>query len=273
MSINILKISAAALALVFLMGAGFMLIPKKLKNRLFCGQSLRGGCEKSYNRFLKNPECFKNPFKPLDQAEKLKGLISLCLKENRPKLSLKLYEFLLKSAEKESLALEILFFEESLAELSFSVLKNYEKALKYYVSLLGKALPLDKEAFVRLRVAESFFLLNKPSQALREIGALQKLALSAKQKRQVLFLKARVFSIVEDEARGKEALVFLKKMIEKYPQQADYFREYLAMIHESNKNFLSAIEELEKMKSSHSWARDKIRRLKERQQSQPGFDF
>ena len=264
--------SAVVLLPLLILGACF--IPSRLKEGLW-RFSLRGNCPPSKRRLFERLHFFKENSSSLSLSTKqrLQTLAGRCLKEGKAQTALRLYIFLLKESKKEQDRDKILFFEEAIADLSFSRLKNYEKALKFYVRLLGRDLPLKKKISIRMRIAESFFMLNRPSQTLRELKKIEGLPLSPHTERQKLFLKARALARMEDDK--DKAVSFFQKLMKKYPEQADFFREYLAILHEGQKDFAPAIEELEKIKapSGKSWTQEKIRRLRERQKNQPGIEI
>ena len=88
------------------------------------------------------------------------------------------------------------------------------------------------------------------------------------ERKQALLLKGRIF--IAQNQFDKATQMFQKQM-KNYPEQEDFFREYLAFIYESQKLFSLAVKELEKIKTPSSFLLKKIEKLKERQRNQPGF--
>ena len=192
-----------------------------------------------------------------------------CLKKNKIELAVFIFEKLLRESKTPRGSLkEIKKWEKTLANLAFYKVKNYEKALKYYILLLTRPLEPGEKFFIQLNVAESFFHLKKYSQALREVEKCFFKGLSIEQKKQALVLKGRIFIA---EKQFKKAVELFEKQIVEFPEEENFFREYLALIYEGQKDFLSAIKELEKIQPPRSFVQQKIRRLIERQNNQPGF--
>ena len=203
-----------------------------------------------------------------EEMEKLSEGVEKCLEENQPSSAVFILERLLKSVRKRtSRSIEIKKWGKKLAYLAFYSLKDYEKALKYYTRLLTGPLEPGEKFFFQYHIAESFFYLKKYSQALREVEKCFFEGVSKKQKKQASLFKGRVLIA---QKNFKQALLFFKKQIDIFPEEEDLFREYLALVYEVQKDFLSAIKELEKINPSNSFVRKKMKQLMERQTNQPG---
>ena len=252
-------------ALVFLMllslnvKAGFF---KKKEFKIpFFNRSL---CDQTQKKFLETIN--------LSQKAQKKGQKALvgCLKENKTKAAFFILEKLLteeiKKPQKD--LKKIQQFENQLAKLAFYELKNYEKAIKYYTKLLNKHLKTDKSFEIQFHISKSFFYLNKHSQALRELEKAFLKTSDLQQKQKALVLKGRILIA---QKNFKQALNFFEDQIKHFPKQETLFREYKALIYESQKDFLLAIQELEKITPKKEFTIRKIKRLKERLSNQPGI--
>lgn len=201
--------------------------------------------------------------------KKLKVQADNCLKEGEVQQSVFILEWLLKRLKKQkSRVTEIKELEKKLAGLFFDKLRNYEKALKYYVRLLTKPLNPGEKFYIQYHIADSYFHLKKSSQALKEVEKCFFEGISISEEKQASLLKGRIFIAQQQFA---PALLFFEKQIEKFPEGEDFFREYLAFVYEAKKDFLSAVKELEKIDQPNAFIREKIRRLLNRQNNQPGF--
>lgn len=197
--------------------------------------------------------------------EELEKALETCLKQKSPRLALFILE---RQIEKSRDIKKTKEGELKSAELAFYQLKDYEKALKYFHRLLKKPLKPGEKFFIQYHIAESYFYLQKYSQAQREIGKSFSKGLSLSDRKKAWALKARIFMAGKD---FEPAIELFQSQIKKFPEEESFFREYLALIYESKNDFFSAIEELEKIKSQNSFIRQKIQRLRERQNNQPGF--
>ena len=218
---------------------------------------------------VKDVNFFK--IKNLSQRERQKLIqkTEICLKQQKPKQAVLLLEQLLKIAQRQKLSLkEKKQVAKKLAEISFYKLKDYEKALKYYTFLLNGPQEPGENFLFQYHLAKSFFYLEKYPQSLREIEKCFFKGLSIEERKQALILKARVFMV---QKQFEQALLLFKKQIIKFPKEEAFFREYLAFIYESKKDFLSAVKELEKIDKPSRFITNKIKRLMERQSNQPGL--
>ena len=234
---------------------------KILKPLYFFMDSL--DCETAYKRIFKGGEL------SIKGKEKLAKQADNCLKEGKDKQAVFLLERLLKESKRqENRVIEIKQWENKLADLFFHKLKDHEKALKYYTSLLTRPLEPGERFFIQKHISESFFHLKKHNQALREVEKCFFDGISIQQEKEAVFLKARILIEKKD---FEQAISFFEKQIEKFPEEEAFFREYLAFTYEAKKDLLSAIKELEKIEPSSLFRKKKIQRLRERQNNQPGF--
>ena len=193
----------------------------------------------------------------------------ICLKEKKTKKAVFILEELLRRDKfTKTKTEEIKSLTKALAEKSFYQLKNYEKALKHYNSLLGFFLSAPEKFSTHYHIAKSFYYLQKHSQALIEIEKAVFDGISMEERERVLILKGRIFMA---QNQFDKASRFFQKQIEDYPQRQDFFREYLAFVYESQKKFSLAVQELEKIEKPSAFIFRRIERLKERQSNQPGF--
>ena len=237
-------------------GAIFIISSCSLDNRFFFLRK-KEVCGKQKINFYKNSRKFL-----LEKAE-------LCFKEKKAKRAVFILEQVLKRDKiTKTKKQEIKLLTELLAKKSFYQLKNYEKALKHYMALFRFSLKPEERAVIQRHISKSFYYLKKHSQALIEIEKALSEKASKEEKKQALLLKAEIFIAQNqfDKARG----LFLKQ-ISAYPDQKDFFREQVAFVYESQKNFSLAVEELEKIEKPSSFVLNRIERLKERQSNQPGF--
>jgi len=204
----------------------------------------------------------------LKQKTKFAKKADLCLEKQKTQEALLILEHLLKKTEKDrGKQNEIKKWEKKLAQISFYKTKNYEKALKYYTRLLKRPLRPGEQFTIQYHIAESFFYLQKYSQALIELEKCFFQGLSIEKMKQALELKARIFLA---EKNFDLAIELFKKQMKAFPEEEKFFREYLAFIYESKKDLLSAVAELEKIKDKDSFIQQKIQRLRQRQANQPG---
>lgn len=241
---------------------------------LVCGALFLSSCEAIKKFFYVRTGCF-NIYESVFEkgAEQKKQILFKgardCLKKEEFRKAVFLFEKLLLSLKRiKSAAREAVEVEKKLAEISFYKTKNYEKALKYYIDLLKKPLELKERFLFQKQVAESFLYLKKYEQALREINKCFFKGISPREEKEAVFLKSRI--LVEKKAFD-QALPFFESQIDKFPEEEKFFREYKAFIYEDKKDFLSAIEELEKVEPTNSFIKQKIWKLRERQNNQPGF--
>ena len=164
---------------------------------------------------------------------------------------------LLKRQEKEKNFLAALKITRKLAWISFYDLKNYELALQYYTRLLTKYRLNPAEQFLfKLRTAESFFYLGKFKQAELEIQGLKPVNMS--QEKKLLFLHSRIVLALQDLDRALE-LFYLQ--IKKYPQEESFFKEYISLVYEMKRDFISAAKALQDSDSSHPFIKRRIQSL------------
>lgn len=220
-------------------------------------------CEKIHRDILKTRDLSQR-----DMAEfEIKA--EHCMETGRIQSGILILESLLRKSEKNNSPIkEIKRQEKKLADRAFYKAQNYEKALKYHTRLLKRTLSQEEKLMVQLHIAESFFYLKKHSQALRELEKCFTEDMSMEQRKQAWILKARILIA---EKKFSPAIQLFEKQIESFPKEEAFFREYLALIHESKKDFLSAQRELEKIQPSSPFIEQKIQRLMERQINQPGF--
>jgi len=226
--------------------------------------------------FMKSPDC-ETTYQTISKGGKLsardekrlKTQASNCLKEGKEQRSVFILEWLLEKLKtQESRVAEIKKQEKKLADLFFYKIKNYERALKYYVRLLTRPLNPEEKFYIQYHIAESYFHLKKFSQALIEVDKCFFKGISLSKEKQASLLKGRIFIAQKQFA---PAVLFFEKQIEKFTEEGDFFREYLAFVYEAKKDFLSAIKELEKIDQPNTFIREKIKRLLNRQNNQPGF--
>lgn len=249
----------AVLSLVFLSACSLELSSKNINPLSFFKKP---SCDKAYKKILENKELSN---KEINRLEK-KAL--LCLKEDKVFQAIFIFERLLRELKNlPAEELKALAIEKKIAELSFKT-KNYEKALKYYSRLLEKNLNAEEWFVVQFHIAESFFYLKKHSQALREVEKCFLKEPSIEQRKQVIVLKGRILIA---QKKFEPAILLFEKQIERFPNEEPFFREYLALIYESKKDFVSAVNELKKIKPASLFINQKIQRLLQRQNNQPGF--
>ena len=220
-------------------------------------------CETAYGIISKTKKLSKK------DKEKLEKQVDNCLREGKEQQSAFILEWLLEeSKRRENRVTEIKQWEKKLAELSFYKLKDYEKALKYYIKLLTRPLKPGEKFSIQYHIAGSYFHLKKYSQSLREIEKCFFQGISLSEEKQASLLKGRIFIA---QKQFEPAILFFEKQIKKFPGEEDFFREYLAFIYEAKKDFLSAVKELEKIEPPNAFTKEKIKHLLNRQNNQPGF--
>ena len=205
-------------------------------------------------------------------SAKKKALIfkkgSLCLSQTSSSdKGLLILEQLLKKALQDKDSQTVKNIEKKLAQHSFYVSKDYDKALRYYTQLLKRPLGPGEQFYFQYQIADSFFQLKKPDQALLELEKCFFKGISLEQEKKAFFLKLSVLIFQKNFVLAEQ---LLQKKLES-SQEPDLLREYLALVYESQKEFLKAIEELKKIKKASPFVEKKIKRLMERQINQPGF--
>ena len=218
-------------------------------------------CEEVYQRVSRRKLSKKEKGKYERRAER-------CLEENKRELAFLILERLLRNSQRQNVnIIEIKRLEKKLARLSFMA-KDYEKALKHFTSLLKKPLEPGEKFFIQYHIAESFFYLEKYSQAMRELEKCFFKGISPKQKKKARLLKGRIFMARQ---QFDEALLFFQQQIEEFPEEESFFREYLALAYEFKKDFSSAVEELKKIEPSKPFIRKKIENLSSQLKNRQGF--
>ncbi len=158
--------------------------------------------------------------------------------------------------------------QKKAAEHAFYRLKHYEKAIKYYKQALASSKGGGAEAFsLQYHISESFFHLKKPRQALFELDKINLRGLAGADAQKAMLLKGRALLAAEDFDR---AIPFLRRMADRFPGHSAFFRQYLALAFEGQKDLPSAIRELEQISPPSDFVRRKIRQLRRRLESQPG---
>lgn len=190
-------------------------------------------------------------------------------------------------------------FEETLAELYFEDMKNYEKSLETYFFLREQSLSETKNRFYSFRIALSYFESGKWTMSLKEVNMLLSELLeekknfrqaqknnswknknSLKEKEKLLktflvkamFLKARILLMQEKYKLAEKEFRKIQQTDLKFFKENNLFF-YLSFIYESRKEFHPAILELEKFQSTSDFLADKVKRLKIRKSNQPGSAF
>ncbi len=221
------------------------------------------GCERAY-KLAHQPQLHYR--KKARLTSRLTRGAEACIKKEKTKKAIFILEKLLKIERNPSPSSKK--WQRQLADLSFYKIKDYEKALKHYTDLSRQVLGTEERFFVQYHIAESFFYLKKYSQALREADKCFFDGISQEKRKQALNLKGRSLMA---EGRFDLAKELFERQIEQFPEESAFLREYLAFIYESQKDFSSAIKELEKIHPSNPFIRGKINRLMERRSHQPGF--
>ena len=101
--------------------------------------------------------------------------------------------------------------EKKLAEHSFYVLKDYNKAIRYYSDLLKRALEPGEKFIFQYQIADSFFKLKKDSQALIELEKCFFKGISLEQEKKALLLKLSILIFQENFTVAER---ILKKKLE-----------------------------------------------------------
>ncbi len=251
------KLRNLVLSFVFLSSCSSNFNLKKLDPFEFFDKSL--SCNKVYKKLSQKKLIKYERIKLGQQADQ-------CVQTGQIKTAFLIFEKLLEESEKQSASLrEIKKWQKKLADLAFYKLQNYEKALKYYTSLLKKPLGPGEKFSIQYHIAESFFYLEKYSQTLRELKKCFFNGISKEQEKTASLLKGRVFMA---QKKFNQALLFFEGQIKKFPEEENFFREYLALVYELKKDFVSAVEELKKIRPSSPFIEDKIQSLSERQNRQ-----
>ena len=186
--------------------------------------------------------------------------------DKNPKIAVLFYERWLK--EQSAPSRTVRATEKKLAWLSFYKINDYEKAVFYYDRLLNQN-PFGEDWFEnQYGLAESFFKLKKHSQSLLEVEKiLKRNHLPLKNKQKALQLKGSLLMALGEYDR---AIIFFKNQAEQFPERAEIFLKYLAIIFETQGRYQLAIEELKKI--SNPAAEEKIRTLTRRLARRPkGF--
>ena len=176
------------------------------------------------------------------------------------------YEVLLQ----EIGGIEALKVKKTVAKMLFYKMKNYQKALKYYGSLQKQAKGVTEQFEAGYHISECYHRLQKYFQALFEVDKLLSLRVSPKYRQKAILLKSSVLMHLKDY---EVAVPFFREQIKEYPEKEEFFRQYLAVIFESQSKILAAIKELEKIKPSRPFLKKKIEELYERLQRQPGVSL
>ena len=225
----------------------------------------KGFCKKSFESFQKiNKQAHKHKQFAFAAAE-------ICLKKySKPESSFLFYDFLYNEALRGDHLLspeEIHNLEKNLADISFVYLKKYETAIRFYKKQLKNTKNPEEIEDIKYNIAESFFHLKKYDQSLLEIDNLLEQVKNPQTTRKSFVLKGRLFLA---QQKIDEAVLLFTRLIQKYPKQTKFFREYLALIYEERKEFVLAIKEMEKISPADSFVRSRIKRLQKRLDAQPG---
>ena len=221
-------------------------------------------------RKLNQGQCFES-FKHFSYIKTLTNKQkSFALKAGRdcedknPKIAVLFYERWLKE-QQSSPSREVRIAEKRVAWLSFYKVNDYEKAVFYYDRLLSQK-PFGEDWFEnQYGLSESFFKLKKYSQSLLEVEKILKQPpLPLKNKQKALQLKGSLLIALGEYDR---AITFFKNQVEQFPESAEIFLKYLAIIFETQGQYQLAIEELKKI--SNPAAEEKIRALTRRLARRP----
>lgn len=215
-------------------------------------------CLSLYNQQLKQVKLLEKKLSLLNQVES-------CSTEKESWLIL---NFLLQRVLEKKDILEIKKVERKIAEISFYKWKNYQRAIKFYNRLLDKAFEPGERFLYQYQIADSFFHLEKFSQALIEIKKTFFEGISKEQKKRALSLKFQILLFQKDFLSVEK---LLRKKLKEFPEDHDFLRESLAFVYETQKKFLLAIEELKRIEKKSVFLEEKIKRLENRQSEQVVF--
>ncbi len=185
------------------------------------------------------------------------------------------YDYLSKREEDKEKRLSL---KEKLAGLYFENLEDYEKAVELYSFLRNQEVSSEKKQNYSFRIARSYFELRKWDMSLKEVDALtaqeeiKNTKKSFRFKINKIFLKARILLMQEKYSAAEEVFRSIQRTAPDYFEKNKLFF-YLSFIYESRKEFHQAIVELESFQSTSDFLADKIKRLKTRQNNQPGTAF
>ena len=250
----LLKSLKVGLFLFFLPGCFYFISPIRKAEKAL----KKGNCEQAREFFI---ESRKKNMKFAEKAGKL------CQHKNlRETLWFYQYLSLREQDEKKSLN-----FKETLADLYFKEVRDYERALEVYFSLREKSSSTSKKWFYSFRMALSYYEMGKWEMSLKEIEGLLKQSVS-KERIKVLFLKARTLLMQKKYKKAEAEFRQIKEKDFKFFKENNLFL-YLSFIYESKKEFQQAVLELESFQSTSEFLANKIKRLKIRKNNQPGVGF
>lgn len=166
---------------------------------------------------------------------------------------------------------------EQLAKLYYEKLNNYEFAIVEFQRYLAMITDEVKVYEIRFLIAKSYFYLNRMFQANAELDEIlkKKENPSPEIKNYIFMATTLKASILHAEKKYDEAIELFKQILAEYPEQAHAEKIWLnlSICLEDTKRFSEAIELLEKTKADgteKSFIDQKIVRLKERMQLEPG---
>lgn len=179
------------------------------------------------------------------------------------------YRQVIRLSEKADLRRES---QSKISSILFYDLQDFAGAVIEYSKLLALQHTMDEEIEWRSRIAKAYYYQGDYFQSKIEVDKALQLPLSEEALYQAQLLKA---NIAIGAREHEEAAKVLEQMIAKFPERAkkDSLSLMLAVAFEEQRNFVKAIETLERIRtydSRKAFIDEKIQSLKERQSQQPG---
>ena len=162
--------------------------------------------------------------------------------------------------------------QEDLANHFFQRMGDYESAITQFHRFLAVAKDDAKKQLAQLKIAKSYFYMNNFYQARVELDSV----IESSKNPQLLFeaslLKA---SVLQSEKKTAEAIETFTKILQDFPDRGVQEQVFLslALAYEDDKQYVKAIEVLEKYKDSSSNASyidEKIEKIRFSISQQPG---
>ena len=160
-----------------------------------------------------------------------------------------------------------------IAEIYFSKLGDYSKAIEEFNRILNLDLDSSVKTDIRLKIVRSYYYLGQMGQAKLEIEDVEKREASEPFDFELSFLKANILTGLNDLSA---AIQVYQRLLQEYPAQAktEQVPINLAVCYEEKKDFDKAIEILASIEPEDIAQKEfidlKIQRLKEIKELQPG---
>jgi tetratricopeptide (TPR) repeat protein len=169
-------------------------------------------------------------------------------------------------------AVERLQAQKQIVSICFDHLTDYQKSVIEINKLIVMLTDTREKAAYKMKLARAYYYQNNFTQAKNETDEFLRTNPSAEQKFDMVFLKGNIALAEKDMPT---ATTIFKSLLTEFPERAikDNVGLTLSVCYEEMKDFRSAIEVLEELKTTHpmpEYIDIRIKRLQERLRNQPG---